>query len=185
MGVLDRIISDCLSAVGEAQSEIRKREIDQEIEENLEAAALLSARDVTPEEERLRANVAENQKVRIMLDNAGIYSREGMRNLSPEEIKQRDIEWNRFMQDRGMSSHAGMMNANRYNIVDRIIVAAENIARSGREPSAVYLGEAEVVELKAYAEKLKMMTNVDMPTDETACGYDLVEVKKESYFAVH
>lgn len=73
----------------------------------------------------------------------------------------------------------------RANIVDRIIIAASSLKNAGLEPTTVYLGEKEVGELLAYAQKLKATMGSPVQIEEKVCGYSLVRVKKESYFAVH
>ena len=108
------------------------------------------------------------------------------RNITPEEMEKRQSEMAPLMVNRGMYSRAGMMNANRADIMDRIISAAARLAReTGRAPSAVYLGESEMRELRALCERMKAMVGPAGNADEKVCGYDLVRVKKESYFAVH
>ena len=85
---------------------------------------------------------------------------------------------------RGMLDKAGMYP--RPGIVDRIIAAASYHAQeTGRLPATVYLGEKEVGELLAYAQKLKATMGSPVQIEEKVCGYSLVRVKKESYFAVH
>ena len=72
------------------------------------------------------------------------------------------------------------------SIVDQIIAAASYHAQeTGRLPATVYLGEKEVGELLAYAQKLKATMGSPVQIEEKVCGYSLVRVKKESYFAVH
>jgi hypothetical protein len=73
----------------------------------------------------------------------------------------------------------------RANIVDRIIIAASSLKNAGLEPTTVYLGEKEVDELLSYAQKLKATMGSPVQIEEKVCGYSLVRVKKESYFAVH
>jgi hypothetical protein len=121
-----------------------------------------------------------------MVDSADVYSNEGLRNLTKEEMEQRNIEMGPLMKNCNIYSRAEMMNANRPNIMDRIIMAAADIKRFGREPSTVYLGEKEVAELLAYTKKIRAsMGNPVKEIEERVCGYDLVRVEKESYFAVH
>ena len=72
------------------------------------------------------------------------------------------------------------------SIVDQIIAAASYHAQeTGRLPATVYLGEKEVGELLAYAQKLKATMGSPVQIEEKVCGYSLVRVKKESYLAVH
>ena len=108
------------------------------------------------------------------------------RNITPEEMEKRQAEMAPLMVNRGMYSRAGMMNANRTDIVDRIIIAASRHVRdTGKNPSTVYLGESEVRELQMHAESLKFTAGLSADMDEKVCDLDLVQVKKESYFAVH
>ena len=137
-------------------------------------------------DDRQQANDVWNKEVRRMVDSADVYSNEGLRNLTKEEMEQRNIEMGPLMKNCNIYSRAEMMNANRPNIMDRIIMAAADIKRFGREPSTVYLGEKEVAELLAYTKKIRAsMGNPVKEIEERVCGYDLVRVEKESYFAVH
>lgn len=72
------------------------------------------------------------------------------------------------------------------NIIYRITKAASCFAMDkGRLPSIVYLGEAEIRELYELMHKFISVQVEKTTEDRTVCGIPFIEVKKESYLAVH
>lgn len=108
-----------------------------------------------------------------------IYAGDTMLNVNSEEYRRMNRDENKKL--RAMVDNAGVSGVP--SISDRIISAIARVHRSGINPSAIYLGEKELCELKDHVGKmLRFQTN-----SEAMSFFDceVVEVKKASYIAVH